>query len=144
MIFPVVGEQTLRDLLKEAQASGSQYRQSVQTRIRASYGGHYRRMLAPLLETLCFRSNNERYRPVIEALAVLKRHAGHRGRTYPAQEVVPIEGVVPPFWREVVQERDARDHVRIHRLTYEICVLQSLRDQLRCREIWVEGADRYL
>lgn len=143
VIFPVVGEQTLRDLLKEAQASGSQYRQSVQTRIRASYGGHYRRMLAPLLETLCFRSNNERYRPLIEALAVLKRHAGHQGRTYPAQEVVPIEGVVPPFWREVVQERDARDHVRIHRLTYEICVLQSLRDQLRCREIWVEGADRY-
>ena len=100
-------------------------------------------MLAPLLETLCFRSNNERYRPVIEALAVLERHAGHQGRTYPAQEGVPIEGVVPPSWREVVQERDARGHVRIHRLTYEICVLQSLRDQLRCREIWVEGADRY-
>jgi hypothetical protein len=44
----------------------------VQTRIRGSYRSHYRRLLAPLLNTLAFRSNNERHRPVIEALALLK------------------------------------------------------------------------
>jgi hypothetical protein len=32
---------------------------------------------------------------------------------------------------------------RIHRITYEMCVLQVLRDQLRCKERWVVEADRY-
>jgi hypothetical protein len=42
-----------------------------------------------------------------------------------------------------VTERDPLGRARINRLTYEICVLQTLREKLRCKEIWVEGADRY-
>src|SRR3954454_1366959 len=32
---------------------------------------------------------------------------------------------------------------RIDRITYEICALEALREQLRCKEIWVAGANRY-
>jgi len=32
---------------------------------------------------------------------------------------------------------------RVNRIYYEMCVLQTLREQLRCKEIWVEGAGRY-
>ena len=32
---------------------------------------------------------------------------------------------------------------RVNRITYEICVLEALREQLRCKEIWVAGANRY-
>lgn len=28
-------------------------------------------------------------------------------------------------------------------INYEICALQALREQLRCKEIWVVGPDRY-
>jgi hypothetical protein len=35
------------------------------------------------------------------------------------------------------------DRQRINRINYEICVLQSLRERLRCKEIWVAGADRF-
>jgi hypothetical protein len=45
--------------------------------------------------------------------------------------------------REVVVESDADGHERINRLNYELCTLQALREGLRCREIWVEGADKY-
>ena len=31
----------------------------------------------------------------------------------------------------------------MNRITYEICVLQTLREKLRCKEIWVVGADLY-
>ena len=31
----------------------------------------------------------------------------------------------------------------IEKINYEICVLQALREKLRCKEIWIEGADRY-
>jgi len=38
---------------------------------------------------------------------------------------------------------DAKEHARIHRINYEIHVLQALRERLRCIEIWVPGAQRY-
>ena len=61
----------------------------------------------------------------------------------PPEESVPLDGVVPIAWRDAVIERDAQGRTRVNRITYEICVLQALREQLRCKEIWVGGADRY-
>src|SRR5262249_46572664 len=61
----------------------------------------------------------------------------------PVEEDVPLEGVIREPWREAVVETDAQGHQRVNRLTYEMCVLQALRDQLRCKEIWVVGADHY-
>jgi hypothetical protein len=63
-----VGEQTLRDLVKEWKATGPTYRTTLRTVIRNSYSGHYRQMVPQLLETLSFRSNNEVHQPVICAL----------------------------------------------------------------------------
>src|SRR5258708_36182427 len=38
---------------------------------------------------------------------------------------------------------DKQGHLRVDRLKYELCVLQVLRERLRCKEIWVVGASRY-
>ena len=78
VVFPVVGEQTLRDLVKEAKATGPSYKTTLRTVIRNSYKGHYRRMAPEILQSLEFRSNNEHHRPVIQALDLLKRYAGSR------------------------------------------------------------------
>lgn len=61
VVFPVVGEQTLRDLVKEWKATGPTYRITLRTVIRNSYQGHYRRMVPTLLAALQFRSNNDRW-----------------------------------------------------------------------------------
>lgn len=55
---------------------------------------------------------------------------------------MPLEGVVPPDWRPTVVGQDAQGHTRINRITYEMHVLHALRERLRCKEIWVEGAYR--
>lgn len=55
---------------------------------------------------------------------------------------MPWEGVIRDHGREAVLETDAPGRPRVNRLTYEMCVLQALRDQLRCKEIGVVGADR--
>ncbi len=81
VVFPVVGEQTLRDLVKEWKASGPTYRVTLRTVIRNAYRGHYRRMVLKLLAVLEFRSNNERHRPVM--LALVKRFAGTKVHTFP-------------------------------------------------------------
>jgi hypothetical protein len=51
VVFPVVTEATLRDLVREAEASEIRYRQQVRTVLSSSYSSHYRRMLPKLLTT---------------------------------------------------------------------------------------------
>jgi TnpA family transposase len=143
VVFPVVGEQILRDLVKEGKATGPAYRTTLRTVIRNSYKGHYRRMVPQLLDKLEFRSNNEHHRPVIQALDLLKRHAGSKLTLFPAEETVPTEGIVRGLWRDATLEKDAEGRERVNRITYEICVLEALRNRLRCKEIWVAGANRY-
>jgi hypothetical protein len=94
VVYPVVGEETLKDLVAEFRSTGPAYRLNVQTYLRASYRHHYRRMLPAILEALEFRSNNALHRPVIEALELVKRYVGSAHRLYPPTETVPIEGVV--------------------------------------------------
>jgi TnpA family transposase len=47
------------------------------------------------------------------------------------------------LWHEVVEEKDKDGNLRVNRITYEICALEALRDQLRSKETWVVGAIRY-
>jgi TnpA family transposase len=140
-LFPVVGEGTLRDLVREAKANDQAFRQRVRKVLRASYSSHYRRMLPRLLAALEFRCANTRYRPVMDALDLLARYAQRPGqdRFYPASEAVPVDGVVPREWRGAVID----DNGRIERIPYELCVLRALRDAIRRREISVVGANRW-
>ena len=143
VLYPVVGEQTFKDLAREAKATGPTYRTTLRATIRSSYRGHYRRAVLDLLAALDFRSNNEAHRPVIRALDLVRRYAATRLQAYPADENVPVEGIVRPLWRDAVVDTDPRGRERVNRITYEICALEALREQLRCKEVWVAGADRY-
>ena len=141
VVFPIVAEQTLCDLIKEGKATGPTYRTTLSTVIRNSYKGHYRRMVPQILRTLDFRSNNRRHCPVIQALDLLKRTPTASG--LPAEEDVPIDGVVRGLWLQAAVDKDAEGRSRVNRITYEICILEALRDKLRCKEVWVVGANRY-
>ena len=72
VLFPVVDEQTLADLVKELKSTGPAYRQHVSTVMRASYSHHYRRVIPALLQALEFRSNNQMHQPLVRALDVIK------------------------------------------------------------------------
>jgi hypothetical protein len=97
-------------------------------------------MVPKLLVALEFRSNNERHRPVMQALELVKRFADTKVRTFPADEEAPLDGVVRGLWLDAVVEKDSAGRDRINRVTYEVAVLETLREQLRCKEIWVVGA----
>jgi len=146
VVYPAVSEQTLKEVVVEHQYSGKNYRQKVYTVMHGSYGHHYRRMVPALLEALTFRSNNVLHRPVIEALELLKKYAEAPStqKYYPANETVPLEDVVKGNWLGLVVEPTKRGkRKRVNRIYYEMCVLQSLRESLRCKEIWVVGAHRF-
>lgn len=143
VIYPVVSQQTLRDLLKEYKSTGTAYRERVYTVMRSSFASHYRRMIPQLLEALEFRSNNDIHRPVIKALELLKKYAHNKQRYYDPGENIPIDGVLKSGLKEILLEKEDDGQERINRINYEISVLQALRERLCCKEIWVVGANRY-
>src|SRR5215472_3644819 len=79
--FRAVKEETSRDLVEEFRHSGPQYWLIKQTLMRNKFVSHYRRMLPMLLENVSFRSEN-RFQPVIEALAAIRRHVNKKGRKH--------------------------------------------------------------
>ncbi|GAC1654807.1 MAG: hypothetical protein NVS4B12_27030 [Ktedonobacteraceae bacterium] len=143
VVFPVASEKLLRDVIKEYKAKSPAFRKQVHTIIRTSYSHHYRRMVPQLLDILTFQSNNEVFRPVIRALLLVKDYVNSPRQYYPDQESIPVKDVVASKWQEFVVEKDDDGTEKVNRLNYEVCVLQTLREKLRVREIWVEGANRY-
>ena len=117
--------------------------QKVQEVMRSSYRNHYRQILPALLEVLDFHSNNTAYQPVIEALAVVREYVSSRVAWYPLEVSPPLEGVVPDSWENIVTEKDSAGETRVNRLTYELSVLQTLRERVRSKEIWVAGAAQF-
>lgn len=143
VLYPVVNEQTLKDLVKEFKHTGPAYREKIHTVIRASYGSHYPRIVPQILSILDFRSNNDVHRPVILALELIKKYTQTGMHYFPLTDEIPINGVIRNNYKEIIIEKDEKGQERVNRINYEISALQMLRDKLRCKEIWVFGANRY-
>ena len=147
VVYPAAGGlEVLLDLVREFESKGPTYRQARQRSFKASYTSHYRAGLIQILEALEFRSNNMVHRPVLEALELIKRYkAEHSPATlyYARGEHVPVDGVIPRDLADLLYKTDKRGRRRVQRTVYECGVFQTLRDKLRCKEIWVAGADKW-
>lgn len=78
----------------------------MQTTLKASYTNHYCHGLIKLLDVLGFESANAAHRPVIDAIALVRRYAGRPERYYPIGEHVPVDGVVAEAWRDPLYRVD--------------------------------------
>ena len=147
VVYPAAGGlEVLLDLVREFESKGPTYRQARQRSFKASYTNHYRAGLIQILEALEFRSNNTVHRPVLEALELIKRYKAEHSPTtlyYARGEHVPVDGVIPRDLADLLYKTDKRGHRRVQRTVYECGVFQTLRDKLRCKEIWVVGADKW-
>jgi hypothetical protein len=112
VIYPVVGgEATLKDLVNEYRAKGTEYQRQKRKIFKASYTNHYRRGLIHLLGVLEFRSNNTAHQPVIDALAVIVRYAHSTAQYYPLGEHIVLDDAVDPGWSDLAHaHRLARAH----------------------------------
>ena len=140
VLFPVVGEDKLTKLVQEFQADSPVYTEKIEYHIRNSYKNHYRQMVPKILDALHFHSNNQHHRPIIEAVEYLRAHSASKRKILISD--IPVEAIIPKSLRSLLIEKTPSGSC-INRVSYEICVLRALRDGLRCREIWVEGAGRY-
>ncbi|WP_296940847.1 Tn3 family transposase [uncultured Marivita sp.] len=136
VIFPIAGAGKLRAVVDEHRAKGTLDTRIQQT-MRNSYASHYRRMLPPLLRALRFRSNNAMWHPILSALDQIIRFA-EAARRVVSEDDTPA-GIIPGKWRNTVIDENGRVNV----VSFELCVLTQLRERIRAKEIWIEGADRY-
>src|SRR5712692_5959056 len=104
VVYPVASKTTLAAIVEEYKANGT-YDEQVNTVMRGSYSHHYRQMLPQILKHLHFQSNNQVYRPVIEALELLKKYAESEAHSYEESEVVPMEGIVPEEWKDLLEHK---------------------------------------
>ncbi|HAU0368096.1 TPA: Tn3 family transposase [Legionella pneumophila] len=141
-IYTVVSKETLEAIHKKDPEKQITYDSLVHDRARNSYVHHYRRMIAPVLELLEFDTRNMHYQPIIEALDVIQSQLDSGTIYYPINLPVPIDGAVKKSHQSFVIENTEQNE-RINRINYEICVLRNLRDKLRVKEIWVQGAYQY-
>ncbi|MFI5888796.1 Tn3 family transposase [Actinoplanes sp. NPDC051513] len=146
VVFPAVrgGEATVRDLVHEYKTKGPVYRRIVRTTLKASYTNHYRRGLIRLVQVLAFRSGNSVHRPVLDALELAGRYstAGNL-KYYPLAERPPAHRGTGGDWADLVSTVDNQGRRRTVRMAYEVATFQALCDQLRCKEIWVDGAEKW-
>jgi hypothetical protein len=121
-IYPVAGEARPKQLAAEARANKTAFNSKVRTVLRSSYSHQYRRLLPDLPAALEFRSNNTRWRPIIEALDLLQQYKDIdvRSQSHSTRaDRVSLDGVVPRDWREAVVDHRGR----VERIPYELCVL---------------------
>lgn len=142
VVFPVVPREMIRELAQAYLSDTPSFTTRVHRTIRRSYARHYRRAMPVILGALTFQTNSSSAQPLLIALAALTKTSERKPQFYVEGEV-PVEGVIRSKWRDIVLEAGPEGVVRINRINYEICVLQTLRDKLRTKEIWIEGAKCY-
>ena len=166
-IYPKVSQETLQKLVKELKNKGNRWYQSqVNTKVHSLYSHAHRKALLQLLNAFTFKANGTEGRALLDAIAFIQQHQDSTDTYYPDATLVPTANVIPASWKSMVFETDelpitatgvVGDHVdtptnnteqkasttKIHRFHYEVAVLESLREKLRCKLIWIEGAYRY-
>ncbi|MDP3706095.1 MAG: Tn3 family transposase [Legionellaceae bacterium] len=168
IIYPQVSEDTLKKLVIELKNKGNRWYQSqVNLKVHSLYSHAHRKVLLQLLNAFTFKTNNPEGRDLLDAIAFIKKHQDSTDTYYPDTAPVPIDKVIPASWKSMVFETDgvpvataADDAIKsdvistndtekpasplkIHRFNYEVAVLECLREKLRCKLIWIEGAYRY-
>ena len=144
VIYPVANEAQLETVVENLGEGGKSFKERFHAKMRRSYTRYYRRLLPLILNALEFRSDSRGLKPLLAAIKLLKASAElPSAKPYSAETDVPMDGVLSLDWQDSVMVTGKRGEPEIDRASYELGVLRTVREKLRCKELWVEGAKRY-
>ncbi|MEL7144110.1 MAG: Tn3 family transposase [Cyanobacteria bacterium J06573_11] len=144
VIYPVANEAQLETVVNCLGEGGVSFKERLQTKMRSSYTHYYRRLLPLILNALSFRSDSLNLQPLLAAIKLITDYTERpRKLPYPENVEVPIDGVLSAEWQDVVMVTGKKGEPEIDRASYELGVLRTVREKLRCKELWVVGAKRY-
>lgn len=138
IVFPLINQKDAEALIKR-QGTQREWAADVFGVMQSSWQGHYRLMLKNFHKTIEFRSNNSKFKPIIEALDWIHINFDNRRQVIYGRDNIPIENVINNIDSPAVIQPDKT----IDKYSYELCLLTALREKLRCREIWVQGSIQF-
>jgi TnpA family transposase len=141
---PVANKAQLETVVENLGEGGKSFKEQLHAKMRRSYTRYYRRLLPLILKALEFRSDSLNLKPLLDAIKLLKASAElPSAKPYPAETAVPMDGVLSAEWQDTVMVTGKQGEPEIDRASYELGVLRTVREKLRCKELWVVGAKRY-
>jgi TnpA family transposase len=140
VIFPVVGEQTLKDIVDEFKASGPYFTQQVLSRAAASHKHHYNRIFPEVLRVLDFQSKAPSLKPLKKALKILTAKDQLDAKDLAK---LPIEGVIDKEEKDLVFRVDEKGKKSVDETKYRILFLRSLHKRTKTKEAFVPGANKF-
>lgn len=140
VIFPVVGEQTLKDLIAEFKSSGSYFTQQVLAKATASYKHHYQRIFPRILRVLDFKSKAPALQPLMKAIKILSTKDQLDGKDL---EKLPIEGVIDKEDKELIYNVDDAGNKSVDEGKYRVFMLRKLDKRTKTKESFVPGAKKF-
>lgn len=140
VIFPVVGEQTLKDLIAEFKASGPYFTQQVLAKATASYKHHYQRIFPRILRVLDFQSKAPALKPLMKAIKILTTKDQLDDKDLAK---LPIEGVINNEDKDLVYKVDDKGKKSVDEDKYRVFMLRRLDKRTKTKESWVPGANKY-
>ena len=144
VIYPVANEAQLETVVEHLGEGGKSFKERFHAKMRRSYTRYYRRLLPLILNALEFRFDSLNLKPLLAAIKLLKASAElPSAKPYSAETDVPMDGVLSLDWQDSVMVIGKRGEPEIDRASYELGVLRTVREKLRCKELWVEGAKCY-
>ena len=143
IIYPQVGQETLKNLANELYFKGKWYQTQVHMKMHSLYSHASRKMLLALLEALPFQTNLNASKPLIEAINIKKTYRDFQHEFYPDDVNIPIKNVIPNEWVDMVVVNSENGIRKINRVHYELSVFQELKKQLNCKMIWIEDASLF-
>ena len=144
VIYPVASEAQLERVINRLSQGSITFRERLRIKMRRAYTHYYRRLLPLILDALTFCSNSPTLQPLLTAIDLLKKSAAHPCQEPYSPEIeVPLDGVLSAEWQSSVMVNGKQEEPEIDRAAYELGVLRTVREKLRCKELWVVGAKRY-
>jgi len=133
----IVSEEVIDSTIVNYELEGISFKDSEKIYMLKSFY-HYRQIIPILFDSIEFNSNNLNFKPVIEAIELIKKYSRQKIHHYPNTDEVKINGIVSFEWNKLVIKNG-----KVRRSAYELCLLLSLRDKIRCREIWITDSEKY-
>lgn len=140
-IYPEVGGKEKLEQSKLSRQSFKQARrESEYKHIRSLYVQGYRKDILFILNALKLHTNHSQ--AILDAINFIldcQKDEAFKGEYYPLNCVVPTKDLISALDVKVITNTEGK----INKLYYEIALLKLLRRELRCKNIWVQGAFKY-
>lgn len=138
-IYPLVPKAQLEAIIK-ARYLQKNLTNSVRDKAIQSYTTHYRKKIFDIINILPLKSNNKE---IISVLALIKKYQYKKSEFYPITEDIPLNGLINKADLEFICSSNEAGNKLVSRKDYEYSIFKILRDKLKHKEVWIDGAFKY-